>query len=68
MSKGKVKYFNDLKGWGFISGEGQDESVYVHYKDIRMDGFRTLKEGQDVSFEVIRTDHGPRAQKVTLTD
>ncbi len=64
MSKGKVKYFNDRKGYGFISSDSEDENVYVHYSDIDMDGFRTLKEGQDVQFEVVDSDAGLKAQHV----
>lgn len=68
MSKGKVKYFNDLKGWGFISGEKTEDNVYVHHSDIIMDGFKTLKEGQEVLFEITNTDSGARAHNVTLLE
>jgi CspA family cold shock protein len=66
MSKGKVKYFNDLRGWGFISSEGSDENVYVHYTAINMDGYKTLKAGQTVLFEVTDSDKGRQALNVTL--
>jgi len=66
MSKGKVKYFNDLKGWGFISSEGSDENVYVHYTAIKMEGYKTLKPGQTVLFEVTDSDKGRQALNVTL--
>lgn len=65
MSKGKVKYFNEYKGWGFITGEEQEQDIFVHYKDIQMDGFKTLKEGQAVMFEVANTEQGFRARSVT---
>ncbi len=68
MSKGKVKYFNDLKGWGFIAGEKTDENVYVHHSEILMDGFKTLREGQDVLFEVINTNNGLQAHNVTVIE
>ncbi|MDF1546129.1 MAG: cold shock domain-containing protein [bacterium] len=68
MSKGKVKYFNDLKGWGFIHNEKDSEDVYVHYTDIRMNGFKTLKEGQNVIFEVVDTGKGFKAQNVNLAE
>lgn len=68
MSKGKVKFFNDRKGYGFLSSEDADNSVYVHYTDIEMDGFKTLKEGQQVDFEVVDTDRGLRAQNVIPSD
>ena len=66
MSTGKVKYFNDLKGWGFISAEDSDDNIYVHYTAIKMDGYKTLKPGQTVLFEVTDTDNGQHAQNVTL--
>lgn len=66
MSTGKVKYFNDLKGWGFISSEDSQDSIYVHYTEIKMDGYKTLKPGQTVLFEVTDTDEGRRAENVTL--
>ena len=66
MSKGKVKYFNDLKGWGVIAGQDSSQDIYVHYSAINMDGFRTLKEGQEVLYELVSTDGGLRADNVTL--
>ena len=65
MSKGKVKYFNDIKGWGFISREDSEKDLYVHYTAINMNGYKTLKEGQQVLFDEIITDNGARAQNVT---
>jgi CspA family cold shock protein len=66
MSKGTVKYFNEHKGWGIIGNEDLGQDVYVHYTAIQMDGYRTLKEGQEVLYEVFTTDSGPRAENVTL--
>ena len=66
MSTGKVKYFNDLKGWGFISTEDSEDNIYVHYTAIKMDGYKTLKQGQTVLFEVTDTGNGQHAQNVTL--
>ncbi len=66
MSKGKVKYFNDTKGWGFLSGDGSEQEIYVHYSAIVMKGFRTLKEGQRVLFDAIDTGRGLRASNVVL--
>ena len=64
MSQGKVKWFNDAKGFGFITQEnGQD--VFVHHSEIKGDGYRTLEEGEKVEFEVIVGDKGPRAKNVT---
>ena len=64
MSKGKVKYFNDVKGWGFISADQEDRDVYVHYRNINMEGYRTLREGQHVVFDLALTDRGPEAHNV----
>ncbi len=64
MSKGKVKYFNDLKGWGFISSDDSNDNVYVHYTAIKMDGYKTLKAGQSVIFEVTDSDKGRQALNV----
>ncbi len=65
MSKGKVKYFNDLKGWGIIASEDSRHDVYVHYTAINMDGFKTLQKGQEVLYEIAQTDNGFQARNVT---
>lgn len=63
MSEGKVKWFNDTKGFGFIeSDEGGD--VFVHQGDIETDGYRTLTEGARVQFELTQGAKGPKAVKV----
>jgi CspA family cold shock protein len=62
-SKGKVKWFNDAKGFGFIEQEGGSD-VFVHYSAIQMDGFKTLKQGQDVEFEIKEGAKGPQAANV----
>lgn len=62
--QGKVKWFNAEKGYGFIEGEdGKD--VFVHFSAIQTDGFKTLDEGQMVSFEVVEGARGPQAANVT---
>jgi len=66
MSKGKVKYFNEQKGWGIISSDDLKQDVYVHYTAINMDGYKTLSEGQEVSYELLQSDRGPAAHNVTL--
>ena len=63
MSKGKVKWFNDAKGFGFIEQDGGLD-VFVHYSAIQMDGFKTLKQGQDVEFEIKEGEKGPQAANV----
>jgi len=66
MSKGTVKYFNDLKGWGIITSDDTRNDVYVHYTAINMDGFKTLQQGQQVIFDLARIDNGFRASNVSL--
>jgi CspA family cold shock protein len=63
MAIGTVKWFNDAKGYGFISQEG-GEDVFVHHSAIQMDGFRTLKEGQKVEFDVVQGPKGLQAANV----
>ena len=64
MSKGTVKWFNDSKGFGFISPEGGSEDVFVHHSSIEGSGFKTLQEGQSVTFEVERGPKGLQAKSV----
>jgi len=66
MVKGEVKWFNEKKGYGFLSQEDGDD-VFVHYSSIQGDGFKTLKEGDPVEFEVQEGPKGPQAVNVTLT-
>jgi CspA family cold shock protein len=63
MANGTVKWFNDAKGYGFISQEG-GEDVFVHHTAIEMDGFRTLKEGERVEFEITQGPKGLQAANV----
>lgn len=66
-STGKVKWFNDAKGYGFIEAEdGVD--VFVHYSAIDMNGFKSLREGQEVTYESIETPKGRQASSVLLTN
>ena len=64
MATGKVKWFNNSKGYGFIEKEGGGD-VFVHYTAIQGDGFKTLNEGQLVEFELSQGDKGPQAINVT---
>ena len=63
MSKGTVKWFNNQKGYGFISDE-EGNDVFVHYTGLNMEGFKTVEEGQTVEFEVINGAKGPQAVNV----
>jgi cold shock protein len=64
MIEGTVKWFNEAKGFGFLSREGGPD-VFVHHSEIRAEGFRTLAEGDRVRFEVVNSPKGPRAANVT---
>ncbi|XBW82439.1 cold shock-like protein CspB [Bacillus velezensis] len=64
MLEGKVKWFNSEKGFGFIEVEGQDD-VFVHFSAIQGEGFKTLEEGQSVSFEIVEGNREPQAANVT---
>ena len=62
--KGTVKWFNNQKGYGFISDE-QGNDVFVHYSGLNMDGFKSLDEGAEVEFDVVKGAKGPQATNVT---
>ncbi len=65
MVKGKVKWFDGKKGYGFIATEdGQD--VFVHYSEIKGDGYKTLDEGQEVELEIAKNEKGFKAKNVTV--
>lgn len=63
MSKGTVKWFNNQKGFGFISDE-QGKDVFVHYSGIQTEGFKSLEDGQEVEFDIIQGEKGPQAVNV----
>ena len=63
MANGKVKWFNDSKGFGFIEVDGGGD-VFVHHTDIQGEGFKSLTEGQSVKFEIVKGEKGPRATNV----
>ncbi len=64
MSTGKVKWFNESKGYGFIEPEGGGRDVFVHYSAIQGEGYKTLSEGQLVEFEITQGEKGPQAANV----
>jgi CspA family cold shock protein len=65
MASGKVKWFNNAKGYGFINEEGKSDDLFAHYSAIEMDGYKTLKAGQAVSFEIIQGPKGLHAVKIS---
>jgi CspA family cold shock protein len=66
MAKGRVKWFNDQKGFGFIEVEG-GKDVFVHHSSIQGEGFKSLKEGDEVEFEVSQGPKGPQATNVRMS-
>ena len=65
MARGTVKWFNDKKGYGFITSEN-GEDVFVHFSGLNMEGFKTLKDGQTVEYDTIEGDKGLQATNVTV--
>ncbi|SHG92475.1 cold-shock DNA-binding protein family [Anaerosphaera aminiphila DSM 21120] len=63
--KGKVKWFNGEKGFGFITTE-EGNDVFAHFTQIQRDGFKTLDEGQDVEFDVVEKEKGPQAENIVI--
>ena len=62
--RGKVKWFNDQKGYGFISREDGSGDVFVHFSSVKGEGFKSLAEGDAVEFEVVDSEKGPKASNV----
>ena len=65
MAKGTVKWFNDAKGYGFIRAEEEPGDIFVHYSSVEAEGFRSLNEGDSVEFDLVKSDKGLKAEKVT---
>ena len=63
--KGKVKWFSNVKGFGFLEKEGEAKDIFVHYSAILSDGYRTLDSGEEVTFDIVQSDKGPQAKNVT---
>ena len=68
MATGTVKWFNDAKGFGFISPDGGGEDLFAHFSAIQSSGFKTLKENQKVSFEVVQGPKGKQASNIRAMD
>lgn len=66
MERGRVKWFSNEKGYGFIERES-GEDVFVHYTAIQQEGFKTLEEGEEVRFEIVQGARGPQAANVVRT-
>jgi CspA family cold shock protein len=68
MATGVVKWFNDSKGFGFITPDDGGEDLFAHYSAIQMNGFKSLREGQRVAFEVVDGPKGKQAAKITAPE
>jgi len=66
MNKGTVKWFNEQKGFGFITNDNGGDDVFVHYTGIASNGFKTLAEGQKVTFDIVKGDRGMQAVNVNV--
>ena len=64
MTKGKVKWFSNTKGYGFITADGSDKDIFVHFSAIQGEGYKSLKEGDPVEFELIESPKGLKAENV----
>lgn len=67
MKSGKVKWFNESRGYGFIKSDSGEEDIFVHFSSIKADGFKTLKEGQSVTYVAERGPKGMHATQVEIT-
>ena len=66
MNKGTVKWFNPLKGYGFITNEEDGQDVFVHFSGIAAEGYKSLEDGQNVTFEITEGNRGPQAVNVSV--
>jgi CspA family cold shock protein len=68
VARGKVKWFNDLKGYGFITSDTDSQDLYVHHTEIKKKGYKTLRAGEEVEFDVAESPEGLQATNVILID
>lgn len=68
MARGTVKWFNNAKGFGFIGPEDGSKDIFVHYSAIQLEGYKGLREGQNVEYEITQGEKGPQAANVKLVD
>ena len=66
LTEGSVKWFSDAKGYGFLTQDGSDKDIFVHYTAIKRDGFKTLREGDRVAFELVEGPKGLQATNVNV--
>jgi cold shock protein len=62
--KGKVKWFSNVKGFGFLEKEGGTQDIFVHYSSIQSEGYKKLQEGEEVTFDIVQGEKGPQATNV----
>ena len=62
--KGKVKWFSNVKGYGFLQNEGDAQDIFIHYSAIQGEGYKTLKENEEVTFDIVQGEKGPTAANV----
>ncbi|NIE73339.1 cold shock domain-containing protein CspD [Pantoea sp. Ap-967] len=65
MASGKVKWFNNAKGYGFVNADGDSEDLFAHYSAIQMEGYKTLKAGQTVTFDIVQGPKGKHAVNIS---
>ena len=65
MATGRVRWFDDQKGYGFIREDGTEKDIFAHYSDVQGSGFKSLAEGEKLEFEIVQTEKGRKAQKIT---
>jgi CspA family cold shock protein len=65
--KGKVKWFSNVKGYGFLEKDGGDKDIFIHYSAIQSEGYKTLEQGEEVTFDVVEGERGPQAANLVRT-